>query len=248
MAMIKTENLKKSFDDLEVLKGVDFSMEKGEITAVLGASGSGKSTFLRCLIDLEKVQAGSIWIEGEPLVQNGVYPSDKTCRKVCSKMGMVFQHFNLFPHMTVQENLTMPAVINDGMDKKVALEKCRVLLEKVGLADKENAHPSMLSGGQKQRVAIARALMRDPHVLLFDEPTSSLDPEIAGEVLEVIQNLAMERAVTMIIVTHQIGFAREVASRVVFMENGKVLADGTPSEVIDYPESERVKTFLKKVL
>ncbi len=248
MAMIETSNLVKSFDDLEVLKGIDFSMEKGEITAILGASGSGKSTFLRCLIDLEKVQDGSIWIEGNALVENGVYPTDKVCRQVCAKMGMVFQHFNLFPHMTVRDNLTMPAVLNDGMDKKEALHKCRTLLEKVGLADKELSLPSQLSGGQKQRVAIARALMRDPHVLLFDEPTSSLDPEIAGEVLEVIKDLATEKAVTMIIVTHQIGFAREVASRVVFMENGHVLADGTPEEVINNPESERVQTFLKKVL
>lgn len=246
MEMIKACNLKKSFGNLEVIKDISFNVNKGDIIAVLGPSGSGKSTLLRSLIDLEKLDFGSVCIEGEFLCKDGIYPDEKKIKKVCGKMGMVFQHFNLFPHMTVKQNLMCAPLINKLNNKEELLERCKQLLDKVGLIDKMDERPSVLSGGQKQRVAIARALMLNPDILLFDEPTSALDPELTKEVLNVIQNLANEK-MTMMIVTHEMHFAREAANRVIFMDNGFIVQEGSPQDVLDNSENLRVQNFLKHV-
>lgn len=247
MNIIEVTGLKKSFGSNEVLRGMDFAMEKGEVIAFIGPSGSGKSTFLRCLIELERADAGTISIEGEAFVKDGRYAPEKECRRICSKMGMVFQHFNLFPHMTVCQNLISAPVMVAHEDKVAATKRAYEMLEKVGLCEKMDAFISSLSGGQKQRVAIARALMMNPDIILFDEPTSALDPELTGEVLAVMKKLAAEN-MTMIVVTHEMGFAKEVSDRVVFMDNGKILAEGTPVEIFTNPKNERMKQFIDKVL
>jgi polar amino acid transport system ATP-binding protein len=229
------------------LRDISLTVEKGDVIAILGPSGSGKSTFLRSLIDLEKVDGGEILIEGKTLVKDGVYPKPKEIREILKPTGMVFQHFNLFPHLNIQKNLVVAPLLNK-QDTKENLNSLAVeMLKKVGLADKLHEMPSNLSGGQKQRVAIARALMRKPDILLFDEPTSALDPELTGEVLNVIKELAEEK-ITMLIVTHEIGFAREAANKILFMDGGYVGALGSPKEVIDNPPNERIKNFLEKVM
>ena len=247
MHMIEVKGLQKAFGSEQVLKDVSFTVDKGETVAVIGYSGAGKSTMLRCLIDLEKADGGDVLIEGEPLIQNGRYAEDKTARRICGKMGMVFQSFNLFPHMTVMGNLIGAPMTVKKEDKQQAVARAKEKLKLVGLADKADAHPSELSGGQKQRVAIARALMMDPDMLLFDEPTSSLDPQLTAEVLAVIKELAKGK-MTMIIVTHEMGFAREVADKVLFMDGGVIAEAGPPSQIFGNPQNERTKEFLSKVL
>ncbi|MBQ3126738.1 MAG: amino acid ABC transporter ATP-binding protein [Clostridia bacterium] len=242
--MIQTIGLKKSFGENHVLRGVDLHIERGQIVAIIGPSGSGKSTFLRSLIGLERIDEGTIRIQGEALAEDGRYPKERECRRVCRGMGMVFQHFNLFPHMSVRKNLTAAPLAAKHLTPEEADAKCVDLLARVGLSDKIDAMPSQLSGGQKQRVAIARALMMDPDILLFDEPTSALDPELTGEVLAVMKNLT-ETGITMVIVTHEMAFAREVADRVIFMDGGVVAVDGAPAEVFDDPKNERLKAFLR---
>lgn len=244
--IIKVNQLKKSFDTLEVLKEVSFTVEAGEVIAVIGPSGSGKSTMLRSLIHLEEVTGGTIRILGQALVEDGSYASGKEIRTITDRMGMVFQHFNLFPHLTVRANLELaPKTLKK--DSTAAIRKRSMeLLEKVGLLDKADVYPANLSGGQKQRVAIARALMMQPEVLLFDEPTSALDPELTGEVLRVIKQLAQEN-MTLIIVTHEMGFAREVADRVFFMDNGEIAESGTPEQIFGSPQKERTRMFLQRV-
>ena len=240
--MIEVKNLRKHFGDNEVLRGISEHISKGEVVAVIGPSGSGKSTFLRCLNQLEETTEGEIYVDGELI----------NCKKadinaIRQKMGMVFQHFNLFPHLTVKENVTLAPLTLKKMNKDEANKKANELLERVGLADKAEVYPSSLSGGQKQRVAIARALAMNPEIMLFDEPTSALDPEMVGEVLDVIKSLA-ESGMTMVIVTHEMGFAREVADRVLFMDRGVILEQGTPQEVFGNPKDERTRLFLSKVL
>ena len=243
MSIIEVSHLKKSFGSLNVLKDVSFTVEKGDVIAILGSSGSGKSTLLRCLIDLEKIDDGTITVDGETFVKNGVYMPHKIVKDATMKMGMVFQHFNLFPHMTVIKNLEKPAKIIKKMNRNTIREKSQMLLNKVGLLDKADTYPDQLSRGQKQRVAIVRALMMNPEIMLFDEPTSSLDPEITKEVLHTMKQLAEEN-MTMLIVTHEIGFAKEVASKILFMSNGEILESGTPDEIFNNPKSERTKLFL----
>ena len=243
MSIIEVSHLKKSFGSLNVLKDVSFTVEKGDVIAILGSSGSGKSTLLRCLIDLEKIDDGTITVDGDTFVKNGVYMPNKVVKDVTMKMGMVFQHFNLFPHMTVMKNLEKPAKIVKKLDSKTIQKKSKILLNKVGLLDKADVYPDQLSGGQKQRVAIVRALMMNPEIMLFDEPTSSLDPEITKEVLHTMKQLADEK-MTMLIVTHEIGFAKEVASKILFMSNGEILESGTPDEIFNNPKHERTKLFL----
>ncbi len=240
--MIKIEGLCKSFGDLEVLKGIDKEIKKGEVVAVIGPSGSGKSTFLRCLNKLEEPTKGSVLIEGEDIMDKKV-----DINHLREKVGMVFQHFNLFPHKTVLENLTLAPIKVKGTEKGSIDIKAMDLLKRVGLAEKANAYPNQLSGGQKQRIAIARALAMDPHLILFDEPTSALDPEMVREVLDVMRDLAKE-GMTMIIVTHEMGFAKNVANRVLFMDEGYVLEDGVPKDVFEAPKHKRTKEFLEKVL
>ena len=247
MHMIEVKGLQKAFGSEQVLKDVSFTVDKGETVAVIGYSGAGKSTMLRCLIDLEKADGGDVLIEGEPLIQNGRYADDKTARRICAKMGMVFQSFNLFPHMTVMGNLIGAPMTVKKEDKQQAIARAKEKLKLVGLEDKADAHPSELSGGQKQRVAIARALMMDPDMLLFDEPTSSLDPQLTAEVLAVIKELAKGK-MTMIIVTHEMGFAREVADKVLFMGEGRVIEQGPPQELFGSPKDQRVKDFIKSIL
>ncbi|WMJ84884.1 amino acid ABC transporter ATP-binding protein [Oscillospiraceae bacterium LTW-04] len=247
MSIIEVRNLKKSFGDVRVLDGVSFSVEKGEAIAVIGPSGSGKSTMLRCLIGLERADGGDIIIEGDPLMQNGVYVGDAQMRKACAKMGMVFQSFNLFPHMTVLNNLIAAPTIVRKEDKTEATERARTLLSDVGLLDKANVYPSALSGGQKQRVAIARALMMNPDLLLFDEPTSSLDPQLTAEVLAVMKKLVKKR-MTMIVVTHEMGFAREAADKVMFMCDCNIVEMGTTKEVFDHPKDPRIREFIQSIL
>ena len=247
MHMIEVKGLQKAFGSEQVLKDVSFTVDKGETVAVIGYSGAGKSTMLRCLIDLEKADGGDVLIEGEPLIQNGRYAEDKTARRICGKMGMVFQSFNLFPHMTVMGNLIGAPMTVKKEDKQQAVARAKEKLKLVGLADKVDAHPSELSGGQKQRVAIARALMMDPDMLLFDEPTSSLDPQLTAEVLAVIKELAKGK-MTMIIVTHEMGFAREVADKVLFMGEGRVIEQGPPQEMFGSPKDQRVKDFIQSIL
>ncbi|WP_145024268.1 amino acid ABC transporter ATP-binding protein [Paenibacillus sp. Y412MC10] len=240
--MISVKDLRKSFGKLEILKGIDIDIAKGEVVVVIGPSGSGKSTFLRCLNLLETPSGGQITFEGEPI-------TDKrhNINATREKMGMVFQHFNLFPHKSVLQNLMLAPV---KVKKQPPAEAERIaldLLRTVGLSDKRDAYPSQLSGGQKQRIAIARALAMQPHVMLFDEPTSALDPEMVGEVLEVMKKLA-EGGMTMVIVTHEMGFAREVGDRIVFMDGGQIVEQGTPAEVFGNPQNSRTKDFLSKVL
>lgn len=243
MSIIEVSHLKKSFGSLQVLKDITFNIEKGDVIAILGSSGSGKSTLLRCLIDLEKIDDGTISIDNEVFVKDGKYMPNKVVKEATMKMGMVFQHFNLFPHMTVIKNLEKPVKIVNGNKNIDIHEKSRTLLSKVGLLDKEECYPDSLSGGQKQRVAIVRALMMNPEIMLFDEPTSSLDPEITKEVLHTMKQLASEK-MTMIIVTHEIGFAKEVASKILFMSEGEILESGTPDEIFNNPQFERTKLFL----
>lgn len=240
--MIQVNNLKKSFGNLTVLNGITEHIAPGEVVVVIGPSGSGKSTFLRCLNRLEEVTDGQIIVGGTNITDNKI-----DVNKIRQKMGMVFQHFNLFPHKTVLENLTLAPVKLKKMSKEEAKEKAKELLDMVGLAEKADNYPAQLSGGQKQRVAIARALAMNPEIMLFDEPTSALDPEMVGEVLDVMKNLA-QLGMTMVIVTHEMGFAREVASRVLFMDQGIVMESGTPEEVFSNPQNERTKAFLSKVL
>ena len=243
MSIIEVSHLKKSFGSLNVLKDVSFTVEKGDVIAILGSSGSGKSTLLRCLIDIEKIDDGTITVDGDTFVKNGVYMPNKVVKDVTMKMGMVFQHFNLFPHMTVMKNLEKPAKIVKKLDSKTIQKKSKILLNKVGLLDKADVYPDQLSGGQKQRVAIVRALMMNPEIMLFDEPTSSLDPEITKEVLHTMKQKTKKK-MTMLIVTHEIGFAKEVASKILFMSNGEILESGTPDEIFNNPKHERTKLFL----
>ncbi len=245
--MIKATNLYKKFGSLQVLDNVNFHASRGEVISIIGPSGSGKSTLLRCFNHLETVDKGTIIIEGEVMVQNGKYAPDRKVKQICRKTGMVFQSFNLFGHMTVLQNIIEAPITVNKQQKEVAIDKARQLLAKVGLSEKENSYPSQLSGGQKQRVAIARALAMNPHIMLFDEPTSALDPELTGEVLEVIKALAAEN-MTMLVVTHEMGFAKEISDRIVFMDNGKIIADDLPSKILQDPSEERIKAFLNKVL
>ncbi|MBO7633712.1 MAG: amino acid ABC transporter ATP-binding protein [Lachnospiraceae bacterium] len=240
--MINVKDLHKNFEDLEVLRGVSVEIEKGDVMCVIGPSGSGKSTFLRCLNLLEKPSSGQIIFEGDDLTGKDI---DLDLHR--QKMGMVFQQFNLFPHMTVLGNLTCAPMMLKKTPKDVAEKKAMELLERVGLADKANEYPNTLSGGQKQRVAIVRALCMEPDVMLFDEPTSALDPEMVGEVLEVMKELAAD-GMTMVVVTHEMGFAREVSNRVIFLDEGVIVEQGTPDEIFNHPQSDRLKSFLAKVL
>lgn len=247
MAIIQVSHLQKSFGNLEVLKDVSFEIEKNDVVAVIGPSGSGKSTMLRSLVHLEQVNGGSIRIQDDYLVKDGVYSDAQKLKQITAKMGMVFQHFNLFPHVSVQENLEMAPRVVKGESSEVIRRRSRELLEKVGLADKAEAYPAKLSGGQKQRVAIARALMMNPDILLFDEPTSALDPELTGEVLQVIKQLATEH-MTMVVVTHEMGFAREVANRIMFMDNGEFVESGTPEKLFTNAQFDRTRAFLQRAL
>ena len=241
-ALIQVRNLGKSFGDLKVLQGITVDIHQGDVVCVIGPSGSGKSTFLRCLNRLEEATEGSIFFDGEDIVD----PKTDIDRHR-QKMGMVFQQFNLFPHMTILKNMTLAPVKLQGMAQAEADAQAMKLLERVGLADRANAYPAQLSGGQKQRIAIVRALMMKPEVMLFDEPSSALDPEMVGEVLGVMRELAEEK-MTMVVVTHEMGFAREVANRVMFMDGGNFVEEGSPEELFGNPKNERLKLFLSKVL
>ena len=241
--MISVSNLKKSFGDLVVLDGITETIEKGEKVVVIGPSGSGKSTFLRCLNLLEQPTSGVIEFEGRDIT----HAKGRELNSVRMKMGMVFQHFNLFPHMTVKKNITLAPVKLALKSQAEADAQAMALLERIGLADKANEYPAMLSGGQKQRIAIVRALAMAPEVMLFDEPTSALDPEMVGEVLDLMRDLAKD-GMTMVVVTHEMGFAREVADRVVFMSEGAIIEEGSPADLFDHPQSERLQSFLAKVL
>ncbi|MGF7029900.1 polar amino acid transport system ATP-binding protein [Paenibacillus mucilaginosus] len=243
MAIIEVSGLKKSYGTLDVLKRITFDVSKNDVVAVIGPSGSGKSTMLRSLVHLEEVNGGTIRVAGEDLVRDGIYSKPQEIKRITAKMGMVFQHFNLFPHLTVQENLELAPRLVKGESSEALRRRSSELLEKVGLTGRAAAYPAKLSGGQKQRVAIARALMMNPEILLFDEPTSALDPELTGEVLQVMKSLAEEH-MTMIVVTHEMGFAREVASRVLFMDNGEIIESGPPEQLFGSPQHERTKAFL----
>lgn len=248
---IKATNIWKNFNNLEVLKGIDLEVNEGEVVAVIGPSGGGKSTLLRCLNKLETIDKGSITIDGEELCRETSggteYVKNNDVRRIACKMGMVFQQFNLFPHMTVLENLIEAPVNVQKRDKAEVIKEAEILLAKVGLSDKRDVYPRKLSGGQQQRVAIARALAMKPAIMLFDEPTSSLDPELTGEVLRTMRELADEK-MTMVVVTHEMGFAREVATKVVFMADGHVQEQGSPEEIFVNPKNERLKSFLKVIL
>ncbi|HET6818894.1 MAG TPA: amino acid ABC transporter ATP-binding protein [Mycobacteriales bacterium] len=251
--MVRAAGVHKNFGRQEVLKGIDLEVQRGEVMCIIGPSGSGKSTFLRCINHLEKVDAGKLYVDGELVgyEQRGDKLFELRDNEVARKraeIGMVFQRFNLFPHMTALENVTEAPVCVRGLEKKAANERGRQLLERVGLAGREKAYPRQLSGGQQQRVAIARALAMDPKLMLFDEPTSALDPELVGEVLDVMRDLATEMQMTMIVVTHEIGFAREVGDALVFMDDGVIVESGPPKDVIAHPQHERTKAFLSKVL
>ena len=240
--MINVENLSKNFGDLKVLKNISTTINKGEIISIIGPSGSGKSTFLRCINKLEEPTEGHIYIDGMDLMDK------KTdINKIRERVGMVFQHFNLFPNMTVLENLTLSPIMVKKESKEEAEKYASYLLEKVGLLDKAKSYPTQLSGGQKQRIAIARALAMKPEVILFDEPTSALDPEMIKEVLDVMRDLAKE-GMTMLIVTHEMGFARNVGNRILFMDNGEIIEDCSPKDFFENPTNERIKDFLNKVL
>ena len=242
MSMISVKGLQKSFGKHEVLKGIDIEIQPGEVVAIVGPSGCGKSTFLRCLNLLEEPTSGEILFKGE-LVTSPRTDVNQFRRHV----GMVFQHFNLFPHLTILENITIAPVKTGRSTRKEAVAQAETLLRRIGLYDKRNSYPLQLSGGQKQRIAIVRALVMNPDVILFDEPTSALDPEMVGEVLSLMKDLA-QGGLTMVVVTHEIGFAREVASRVLFMDKGKIVEEGPPAQVIDHPANPRLKEFFSKVL
>jgi polar amino acid transport system ATP-binding protein len=239
MEMIKAKNIYKNFGELEVLKDVSFEVQQGEVISIIGPSGSGKSTLLRSLIGLEEIDSGELFIEGILVKKSG--------KKAYEKMGMVFQQFNLFNHMNVMENITLAPIKLKNMDKDQAKKVAEDLLKKVGLLDKAEAYPAQLSGGQKQRIAIARALAMSPDVMLFDEPTSALDPEMVGDVLEVMKDLAAE-GMTMVIVTHEMSFARDVADRVIIMDEGNIIEEGNPKQIFNDPEHPRAKDFLSRVL
>lgn len=241
-AKIEAKGIHKSFKDHHVLKGLNLTVNEGEVVVMIGPSGSGKSTFLRCLNRLEEADEGHIYIDGKDIMD-----PDNDINDMRARLGMVFQHFNLFPHMSVGENIMFAPMELRDMSKTEAEKQARELLEQVGLADKFDAKPSLLSGGQKQRVAIARALAMEPKIMLFDEPTSALDPEMVGDVLRVMQRLA-ELGMTMVVVTHEMGFAKQVSDRVVFMEDGEIVETGTPEEVFEHPQCERTQEFLSKVL
>ena len=249
--MIEASGIHKSFGALHVLKGVSLTIAQGEVVAVIGPSGSGKSTFLRCLNYLEKIDCGQITIEGENLVttESGLcqYVPEKEIRHICRKMGMVFQHFNLFPHLTVLENIIEAPMTVQKRKRDEAILRADALLQKIGLLEKRASYPSSLSGGQKQRVAIARALAMEPDIMLFDEPTSALDPELTGEVLRTMRELAEEK-MTMLVVTHEMGFAREVASRVIFMDEGEILESRPSKELFAAPQHPRTQAFLESML
>lgn len=250
--MIKLEQIHKSFGDLHVLKGIDLEIDKGEVVCVIGPSGSGKSTMLRCLNHLERISSGKIYIDDELIDscedgKNQLKVSHKKISEVCSELGMVFQRFNLFPHMTALENVMCAPILVKKENKARVKEEALELLKMVGLLDKKDEYPSRLSGGQQQRVAIARALAMKPKIMLFDEPTSALDPELVGEVLEVMKKLAND-GMTMIVVTHEMGFAKEVGTRVIFMDDGKIVEEDEPIKFFENPKTDRAKTFLRKIL
>ena len=240
--MIRTESIKKQYGDKQVLNGITTHIEQGEVLVIIGPSGSGKSTFLRCLNLLEELTSGKVFFKDQCINGKGV-----DLDRVRQHLGMVFQHFNLFPHLTVLENITIGPIQLKKIDKAVAEQKAHELLEKMGLADKADVYPNSLSGGQKQRIAIARSLAMEPDVLLFDEPTSALDPEMVGEVLNVMKELAAG-GMTMVVVTHEMGFAREVGTRLIFMDGGVIVEEGHPKEVLEHPQMERTQSFLSKVL
>ena len=244
-SMISVSNLSKSFGSLNVLRGISFDVHRREVVSIIGPSGSGKSTLLRCITNLETVSGGTIQVCGENMVENGVYASTRTLRSICLKLGLVFQNFNLFPHFSVLRNLTEAQVHVLHRSPTEAEARGRELLARMGLSEKANAYPFELSGGQQQRVSIARALALDPQVLFFDEPTSALDPELTGEILKVIRGLAQEH-MTLVIVTHEMAFARDVSDRVIFMDDGLIVEDGPAAEVIGNPRNERTKAFLSR--
>lgn len=238
--MIVVKDLKKNYNGLDVLKGIDLTINKGDVVCLVGPSGCGKSTFLRCLTRLEEPDSGTVMLDGKEITERDI---DATR----AQMGMVFQHFNLFPHLTVKKNITLAPVRLGRMSQAAADKQAMELLERIGLADKADVYPNMLSGGQKQRIAIVRALAMNPEVLLFDEPTSALDPEMVGEVLELMKELARD-GMTMVVVTHEMGFAREVANRVIFIDEGVIKVDKPPQEFFENPDNPRLKAFLSKVL
>lgn len=238
--MIVVKDLKKNYNGLDVLKGIDLTINKGDVVCLVGPSGCGKSTFLRCLTRLEEPDGGTVMLDGKEITERDI---DATR----AQMGMVFQHFNLFPHLTVKKNITLAPVRLGRMSQAAADKQAMELLERIGLADKADVYPNMLSGGQKQRIAIVRALAMNPEVLLFDEPTSALDPEMVGEVLELMKELARD-GMTMVVVTHEMGFAREVANRVIFIDEGVIKVDNPPQEFFEDPDNPRLKAFLSKVL
>ncbi|WP_376746755.1 amino acid ABC transporter ATP-binding protein [Anaerospora hongkongensis] len=250
--MIQMEKIYKSFAQTEVLHNVSLSVQKGEVVAVIGPSGSGKSTLLRCLSRLEVIDRGSISVGGEVLAADSPggksqYAAENEARRICRKMGMVFQHFNLFPHLTVLENVIEAPQVVQGLSREAIIPEAELLLRKVGLLEKKDAYPSRLSGGQKQRVAIARALAMKPDIMLFDEPTSALDPELTGEVLKAMRQLAEEH-MTMVVVTHEMAFAREVAHRVIFMDKGEIVEEGAPQFLFNSPQHPRTQAFLNSAL
>lgn len=252
MSILTVNNVYKNFNNLEVLKGINLEVNKGEVIAIIGPSGSGKSTLLRCIIRLETIDKGSIVVEGQPMVVedssgNSIYSPENEIRMLRRKMGMVFQNFNLFPHKSVLENIIEAPMTVNNIPRAEAEQIADRLLDKVGLAAKRYSYPCELSGGQQQRVAIARALAMNPDIMLFDEPTSALDPELTGEVLKVMKALAEEH-MTMLVVTHEMGFAKEVANRVIFMDEGEIIEQGTPEEIFDHPQHPRTKAFLGQIL
>ncbi|OQY20036.1 MAG: polar amino acid ABC transporter ATP-binding protein [Desulfobacteraceae bacterium 4572_35.1] len=251
MSMIELIAVDKKFGTVKALDGVNLQVNKGEVVTIIGPSGSGKSTLLRSINELEKIDSGRIEVEGRMLVEvkngNAKHPHGKTTRELSKKLGMVFQHFNLFPHKTVLENIIEAPMIVDGLKRGAAVHRALSLLKVVGLEDKQDSYPSRISGGQKQRVAIARALAMEPEVLLCDEPTSALDPELVGEVLLTLKQLADEH-MTMVVVTHEMAFAREISDRLIFMDQGRILANGTPQQVLDNPEHPRIKEFIDKFI
>lgn len=242
MSIIQVSHLSKSFGKNQVLKSIDLTVEEGEVVCIIGPSGSGKSTFLRCLNRLESINGGTITINGQDITS-----PETDINQAREHIGMVFQHFNLFPHLTILENITLAPVELGKQTQEEATAKAKQLLETVGLSDKADSYPQSLSGGQKQRVAIARALAMNPEIMLFDEPTSALDPEMVGDVLAVMQQLAQE-GMTMVVVTHEMGFAREVSDRVVFMDKGYIIEDAHPNQLFDHPQEERTQEFLKQIL
>jgi polar amino acid transport system ATP-binding protein len=247
VAIIEVTGLKKSYGNLDVLKQITFEVEKNDVIAVIGPSGSGKSTMLRGLINLEEIDGGSIRVSGDYLVKDGSYSSPQEIKKITARMGMVFQHFNLFPHLTVKENLELAPKMVKKESNEMVQQRSKAIMEKIGLTNRANVYPANLSGGQKQRVAIARALMMDPEILLFDEPTSALDPELTGEVLQVMKDLAQEH-MTMVVVTHEMEFAREVANKAIFMDEGEIVESGNPQDLFLQPKLDRTKAFLNRSL